>query len=294
MPSIKTPRRRGRSLAIALTIAAAVSLGSTATAGAIGPTLPDADNPNCRLTAAHPRPVVLVHATFSNQQQNWSTLGPQLMQQGYCVWALNYGVTLASLGGTVDGLGEIANSAGELRTFVNQVLRATGASQVDMVGHSQGGLMPNYYIKRLGGASKVHTFVALAPSNHGTDENGLVQLLAGFRGLINGTLVLLQEPALPEQEVGSRFETNLFADGDTVAGPQYWVIETSHDEVVTPFTQAFLSGATNILLQNQCPNDPVAHIGMAQDMPALADVRNALAGGSASFRPKCSGFGPAI
>src|SRR5262249_20222185 len=105
MHSTKTPRRRGRSLAIALTIAAAVSLGSTATAGAIGPTLPGANNPNCKLTAAHPRPVVLVHATLSNQQQNWSTLGPQLMQQGYCVWALNYGVTLASVGGTVDGLG---------------------------------------------------------------------------------------------------------------------------------------------------------------------------------------------
>ncbi len=288
------PARRVRALAVALTLAAVCSLGAASSAGAIGPTLAGANNPNCKLTAAHPRPVVLVHATLSNQQQNWSTLGPQLMQQGYCVWALNYGVTLASFGGTVDGLGEIAQSAGQLRTFVNQVLSATGASQVDMVGHSQGGMMPNYYIKRLGGASKVHTFVALAPSNHGTDEDGLVNLLAAFRGVINGTLALLQEPALPEQEVGSAFETNLFRDGDTVSGPTYWVIETSHDEVVTPFTQAFLNGATNILLQNQCPNDPVAHIGMASDMPALADVRNALAGGSASFKPSCTGFGPAI
>ena len=95
-----------------------------------------------------------------------------------------------------------------------------------------------------GGAAKVDKLIGLAPSNHGTTSNGL-----------NGTLVLLQEPALPEQEVGSAFETNLFRDGDTVAGPRYWVVETSHDEVVAPFTQAFLSGATNILIQNQCPND---------------------------------------
>jgi hypothetical protein len=90
------------------------------------------------------------------------------------------------------------------------------------------------------------------------------------------------------------FETNLFRDGDTVAGPNYWVIETSHDEVVTPFTNAFLNGATNILIQNQCPADPVGHIGMAQAGPALADVRNALAGGSASFKPACSNFGPGL
>jgi hypothetical protein len=73
------------------------------------------------------------------------------------------------------------------------------------------------------------------------------------------------------------------------------VIETSHDVVVTPFTNAFLNGpdVTDILLQNQCPTHPVAHIGMASDSPALQDVQNRLAGGPASFMPTCSGFGPA-
>jgi hypothetical protein len=287
--------RKSRSLMIALVVAATASLAITATAGAVGPTLAGANNANCKLTAAHPYPVVLVHATLSNQQQNWSTLGPILEKQGYCVWALNYGITIDSLGGTVDGLGEIAQSAGQLNTFVNQVLSATKASKVDMVGHSQGGLMPNYYIKRLGGASKVHTFISLAPSNHGTNEDGLTNLLAGFAPIINGSLALLGEPALPEQETGSSFEKNLFKDGDTVAGPRYVVIETTHDEVVTPYTNAFLSGpnVTNITLQNQCPTDPVEHIGMASDSPALQDVQNQLVGGPASFKPTCTGFGPA-
>ena len=37
-----------------------------------------------------------------------------------------------------------------------------------MVGHSQGGMMPRYYIKFLGGAGKVDDLVGLSPSNHGT------------------------------------------------------------------------------------------------------------------------------
>ena len=60
--------------------------------------------------------------------------------------------------------------------------RATGASQVDIVGHSQGGMMPRYYIKFLGGAAKVHTLVGLAPSNHGTTLDGLFTLASYFPG----------------------------------------------------------------------------------------------------------------
>ena len=60
------------------------------------------------------------------------------------------------------------------------MLAKTGASQVDIVGHSQGGMMPGYYIKFLGGASKVHTLIGLAPSNHGTTIDGLQTLLSVF------------------------------------------------------------------------------------------------------------------
>ena len=253
--------------------------------------VPGANNWKCKPSAAHPYPVVLVPATAVNVGANWVTLSPLLANAGYCVFSFNYGQTIPLV--AADGLGDIAASAQTMANFVNQVLAATGASHVDVVGHSQGGMMPNYYIKSLGGAPKVHTFVALAPSNHGTAASGLVTLAAqlGILGFANWFLMLANLPGLYEQEAGSSFMTNLFASGDTVSGPEYWVIETDHDEVVTPYTNAFLNGATNVLLQNQCPSDPVGHIGMFEDGPAMQDTLNALGGGGAGFQPSCTNYG---
>jgi triacylglycerol esterase/lipase EstA (alpha/beta hydrolase family) len=273
--------------AIAQAVSAAIAAGS-----------PAGSNTGCRPSVQHPYPVVLVHATLANQADNWVTLSPLLANAGYCVYSFNYGQTALSLG-FVDGLGDIPTSAGQLATFVNQVLARTGASQVDLVGHSQGGMMPSYYIKRLGGAAKVNTFVALAPSNHGTTLDGLVNLINASPTISGFTVALaaaLGAPALVQQEVGSPFEKALFADGDTVAGPRYAVIETSHDEVVTPYANAFLSGAAaNILVQSQCPSDPVGHIGMFEDSPALQNVLNQLSSApNPAFRASCTNYGLAL
>lgn len=252
-------------------------------------------NTGCKPTAQHPYPVVLVHATLADEADNWVTLAPLLANDGFCVYAFDYGATGLSLGNRIDGLGDIATGAGVLASFVNQVLASTGASQVDLVGHSQGGMMPNYYLKFLGGASKVSTFVALAPSNHGTTLGGLATLVtkSPLLPILSSVTSYIGAPAFLEQAVGSAFETNLFAGGDTVPGPRYAVIETSHDEVVTPYTNAFLTGpnVTNILIQDQCPGDPVGHIGMFEDGPALQNVVNQLGADDPSFAATCSNYG---
>src|SRR5438128_1772103 len=80
------------------------------------------------------------------------------------------------------GLGDIRQSAAELSAFVDNVLAATGAAKVDLVGHSQGGMMPRYYLKNLGGAAKVGVLIGLSPSNHGTTLNGLFTLGSYFPG----------------------------------------------------------------------------------------------------------------
>jgi hypothetical protein len=85
-------------------------------------------------------------------------------------------------------------------------------------------------------------------------------------------------PSVRDQMVGSAFLDRLNAGADTVPGVRYTVIESSLDEVVTPYTSAFLAGpgVTNILLQRQCPGDLSDHLAISFDAVALRDVLNAL------------------
>jgi triacylglycerol esterase/lipase EstA (alpha/beta hydrolase family) len=148
---------------------------------------------------------------------NWQAASPILANHGYCVFAFNDGGS--SPNADFHGTGEIAASAGQLASFVTQVQAATGASKVDFAGHSQGGMMPRYYLKFLGGAAYVSRLVGLAPSNHGTTVDGLTTLTQdlGLSGVFN-VLIDGSCEACVQQEAGSVFLAQLNAGGDTVQG----------------------------------------------------------------------------
>src|SRR5207249_240782 len=135
------------------------------------PSPPGANDFSCRPSAAHPRPVVLVHGLGATMSENWSYDSPRLKAAGYCVFALTYGVDPRTriLPIAPGGVVAMERSAPELAAFVDRVLTATGASQVDLVGHSEGTVMPRYYLEHLGGAAKVRRFVALTPLWRGTE-----------------------------------------------------------------------------------------------------------------------------
>jgi triacylglycerol esterase/lipase EstA (alpha/beta hydrolase family) len=235
---------------------------------------PGSNDWSCKPTATHPRLVILVHGTFGDMSDSWQALSP-LLYNGYCVFALNYGPYNGSGSIGVYATGPIEQSAAELASFVDRVLASTGASQVDIVGRSQGGMMPRYYLKFLGGAAKVDTLIGLAPSNHGTTLEGLFTLAGYFPG---ANASLTDCPACEEQEAGSSFISRLNSGGDIVAGVDYMVIESRKDEVVTPYQFAFLSGpnVSNITLQDQCSLDQGEHLSMPYDHIADADVLSAL------------------
>ncbi|MFF1452458.1 esterase/lipase family protein [Streptomyces sp. NPDC058274] len=269
------PWKRALRPLAALLLAAAVTAGPAVTAQADSAPSRGWNDYSCKPSAAHPRPVVLVHGTLGNSVDNWLALAPYLVDRGYCVYSLDYG----QLPGVpfFNGLGPIDKSAEQLRVFVDKVLAATGAARTDVVGHSQGGLMPRYYLKFLGGAAKVNALVGIAPDNHGTTLSGLANLLPYFPGA--GDLLTAATPGLADQVAGSAFLTKLNAGGDTVPGVHYTVIATKYDEVVTPYSSQFLSGSDvhNVLLQNLCAVDYSEHVAIGVlDRIAYHEVANAL------------------
>lgn len=270
-------RRLLRPLAV-LTLTAAALVAPTGAAQAVSAaSAPSSgwNNWSCKPSAAHPRPVVLVHGTFGNSVDNWLGFAPYLVHRGYCVYSLDYG----QLPGVplFNGLGPIDKSAGQLDTFVDKVLASTGAAKTDIVGHSQGGMMPRYYLKFLGGGAKVNALVGLAPDNHGTTLNGLAHLLPYFPGADD--LISAATPGLADQIAGSAFQNKLNAGGDTVPGVKYTVIATRYDEVVTPYRTQFLDGANvrNVLLQDLCAVDLSEHVAIGlTDRIAWHEAVNAL------------------
>jgi triacylglycerol lipase len=273
---------RGRRLSTIAIAAALVALAVPAAAFAAPaepPPPPGSNDFSCKPTVAHPYPIVLVHGTAENQFNNWQALSPALKAQGYCVFSLNYGAAQYSAATGAYGLGEISKSAHELDAFVARVRTATGAPKVSLVGHSQGGMMPRYYLKFLGGAAEVDDLVGLSPSNHGTTQ----QIPAPANQYC---------PACDEQKVGSPFLTNLNSGDETPGNVSYTQVVTQYDEVVVPYTSGYLSGpnTTNVTLQDRCPADTTEHLRISYDPAAIQWVLNALArSGPADpgFQPVC-------
>ncbi|WP_042453397.1 esterase/lipase family protein [Streptacidiphilus jiangxiensis] len=237
-----------------------------------------ADDWSCKPSAAHPEPVVLVHGTLENQDDNWGGAAPLLADNGYCVYTFDYGGPASW--SPIQGVNSVEDGAAVLSSFVDQVLASTGAAKVDIVGHSQGGMLPRYYIKDLGGAAKVAKLVALSPTNQGTTLDGITELGRKL-GVLEPANDFLSVPcdACVEQEIGSSFLTALNAGGETVPGIAYTVVGTKDDEVVTPYTNAFLPAAPNVVnltVQDQCALDQSDHLEIAYDPVALTDVLNAL------------------
>jgi triacylglycerol lipase len=265
-------------------LAACTLLALTTTAQAAPDPPPAGSNDfGCEPSAAHPRPVVLVHGLGANMQENWSYHSPRIKAAGYCVFALSYGVDprTALFPVKVGGVIPMERSAPELAAFVDRVLTATGADQVDLVGHSEGTVMPRYYLERLGGAPKVKRFVALTPLWRGTEIGGAAMLrdLAEPLGLAAPIVNLVASicGSCPQFLRGSPYLNDLNADGEAIPGIKHTNVITLYDELVTPPTSGVMrDGGTNIILQDVCPTDLSEHLAIAFDPVVTQLILNAL------------------
>lgn len=246
---------------------------------------PGANDFDCRPSAAHPEPVVLAHGLLANQTVNWRTISPYLANRGFCVFSLTYGTKdeVSTPLYQPGGLRTMQSSARELKRFVRRVLRRTGAEKVDIVGHSEGSIMPSWYVRFLGGAKVVDDYVGMTTLWEGTNTGGLATLNQVATGLgLSPALKASIDPfcsSCRQFLQGSSFFARLHARGITSRRVTYTSIVTKNDELVVPYTSGLLAPApnvTNVVLQDYCPLDQAEHLSVFADPVTAGFIYRAL------------------
>jgi triacylglycerol lipase len=242
---------------------------------------PGANDWSCRTSAAHPRPVVLVHGLSASRTTNWQTMSPLLANHGYCVFALTYGVPAGAVfpQDQIGGLTPMEDSARELDAFVARVRAVTGAEKIDLVGHSEGTLMPQYWLQFLGGAAQVDRYVAVTPLYDGTLARPLpTKELAAALGVREpaSAVVGVACGSCPQFVSGSPYLDRMNALGAKVPGVAYTTIRTRYDELVVPYTSGYLPGAADVVVQDGCPVDLSDHVSIISTRRAARLILNAL------------------
>lgn len=170
------------------------------------------------------------------------------------------------------GLGDIHENAKRLKATVDAVKARTGASKVDLVAHSMGGLVSRDYIKNLNGAGSVDSLTMLGTPNYGT----AVANLANIIDCVGIT-------ACGQMASGSSYLAALNAGDDTIGNVRYYSIATKIDVVATPYTRSFLANdgnIQNVAVQDQCLFRLPGHLTLITDGAVADGILDVLKGGS--------------
>ncbi|MEV6736022.1 alpha/beta fold hydrolase [Streptomyces sp. NPDC051104] len=137
-------------------------------------------------TEAKP-PVILLHGFIDNRSV-FVLLRRNLAQHGrQHIESLNYSPLTC----------DIRIAAELLGRHVDEICERTGQRQVDIVGHSLGGLIARYYVQRLGGDLRVRRLVTLGTPHSGTRVAPLANAHPIVRQMRPGSELIeeLREPA---------------------------------------------------------------------------------------------------
>ena len=120
------------------------------------------------------RPIVAAHG-FVGAGDTWAPPARLFMANGYCregIFAFDWNSVMAFTGNT-------NGSVPQLATLIDQVLAASGADQVDLIGHSAGGGVAYSYLSDAANAAKVANYahVGSFPQSGPAGPNGEVPTL---------------------------------------------------------------------------------------------------------------------
>jgi triacylglycerol lipase len=186
-------------------------------------------------------PILFVHG-YVESASLWNTMIANFEKDGYPKSYLSAYSYNTSQSNKVD--------AEEVKSKVEALLKNTGATKVDIIAHSMGSLNSRYYIKNLGGESKVDDWVSLGGPNHGTE-----------------TANFCFSASCVEMRVGSTFLKELNATDETPGAVNYGTWWSPCDEIINPDSSVALTGATNT--KTAC----ISHTALTTDSTVYAQVR---------------------
>jgi triacylglycerol lipase len=212
----------GREWAVALAMSATRPLGFLGLPGAHG---------------HGPRPVIVLHG-YAMGRANFLPLAARMRTAGL---------------GPIVGfeywtLGKTASAARRLAAYVERVRAATGAAQVDLIGHSMGGVVGRYFVALGGGDKLVRNLITIGSPHLGTEVSA-----AG-----------LGQPA-KELVLGSSLMQRLAA-APAPTSTKITVIWSRADGLVPTARQARIAGADEIVY------DDLGHMSLLASKRVADDV----------------------
>jgi len=167
-----------------------------------------------------PRPIILVHG-YAMNRANFVPLAYRLARAGL---------------GPIVGfeywtLGRTAAAARQLSWFVEHVQSMTGSPQVDIIGHSMGGVVGRYYVSLAGGDGAVANLITLGSPHTGTELSAL-GLGHPTRELVLGS-TLLTRLAVAPPPTRTRL-TFVWSRGDALVPGAYQLAAPAAEVIILP------------------------------------------------------------
>jgi triacylglycerol lipase len=168
------------------------------------------------------RPLLLVHGFLATPR----VVGPlarRLSRRGYCPHSVELGGLFHRFNAR-----PVEELAGVVAERVEQLVREHRCERIDLVGHSEGGLIGRYYVQKLGGACRVRHLVTLGTPHRGTPwaySGHLVRhVLPSLRQMAPGSPLLrdLADDSFP----ASVRLTSIYSRRDSICRPVSCRLET--------------------------------------------------------------------
>jgi hypothetical protein len=165
-----------------------------------------------------------------------------------------------------NGTGDLTGQVRALDSAVRTEL-AAGATSVDVIGYSAGGVVARLWIAQDGGAHEARRVITLGSPLHGA------QIAAVGANLVPGACPIACQQLAP----GSALLRQLDAQ-PLPTGLPWLSLWSEDDQTVTPPDSARLAGAVNVPVQQVCPDEQVAHAQLPTDPLITGIVLTALSG----------------